>query len=117
MAVITQTVLNSGVLDCARTVLSASDTLTYAANTGQVLEVSNNTAGSLTVVIKGTAPSATYPVPNSGGTIVDLSAGKSIVVGVNKTFRISLDAISAYLAGTGSVTVTGGTAAIATLVA
>lgn len=117
MAVIVQTAL-AGVLDMTRTTLTAGpDTFTYVPNSGQVLEIANNTGGSLTVVIKGTAPSATFPVPGSGGTVVDLSAGKSIVVGINKSFRIALDSIASYLAGTGAVTVTGGTAAIATLVA
>lgn len=116
MAVIVQTAL-AGIVELVRTTLSASDTLTYVPNSGQVLEVANNSGGSLTVVIKGSAPSATFPIPGSGGSVVDLSAGKSVVIGVNKTFRVALDSISSYLTGTNVVTVTGGTAAIATLVA
>jgi hypothetical protein len=116
MAVITQTAI-AGITDLVRTTLSASDTLTYVANSGQVLELANNTGGSLTAVIKGTAPSATFPVAGSGGTTVDLSAGKSIVMAAGKTFRVSLDSIASYLVGTGSVTVTGAATAVATLVA
>lgn len=116
MAVITQTAL-SGVTDMVRTVLSASDTLTYVPNSGQVLELANNTGGTLTAVIKGSAPSAAFPVAGSGGTTIDLSAGKSVAVAANKTFRISLDAIASYLAGTGQVTITGAATLVATLVA
>lgn len=116
MAVIAQTA-RAGIVDLTRTVLTAADTLTYVPNSSQYLEIANNTAGSLTVVIKGSAPSAAFPVPNSGNTTVDLSAGKSVVIAANKTFGISLDSIAAYLTGNGTVNVNGGTAAIATLTA
>jgi hypothetical protein len=114
MAVIAQTA-RGAVAELTRTVLSASDTLTYVPNTNQYLELDNNTAGSLTVVIKGSAPSAAFPVPGTGGTTIDLSTGRSIVIAASKTFGISLDSIAPYLAGTGVVTITGGTAIIATL--
>ena len=90
-----------------RVTASASDTFTYVPNTGQVLELHNNTVGSLTAVIKGTAPSAAYPIPGAGGTTVDLSAGLSVVVAASTSVFVTLDSHAAYLAGTGQVTVSG----------
>ncbi len=116
MAVIAQTA-RSAVGELTRTVLGASDTLTYVANSSQILNLANGSGGSLTVAIKGSAPSATYPVAGSGGTTVDLTAGKSIVIANGKTFEVNLDAIAAYLTGNGTVTITGGTAIVATLTA
>lgn len=86
---------------------SASDSFTYLPNTGQVLELHNNTVGSLTAVIKGTAPSAAYPIPGAGGTTVDLSAGLSVTVPASTSVFVTLDAHAAYLAGTGACTVSG----------
>lgn len=114
MAAITPTARGS-VFAVARTTLSASDTFNYVPNTNQVLELHNNTAGPLTAVIKGTAPSAAFPVPGAGGTTVDLSAGKSVVVGASSTYHVALDSIASYLSGTGVVTVTGAATMTATL--
>ena len=85
---------------------SASDTLTYAVNTGQFIVFHNSTGGSLTAVVKGSAPSATYPV-SGAGTTTDLSAGLSVVVAAGATKFLNLDKIPAYLAGSGTVTISG----------
>lgn len=106
MAVLTATTRGAKIT-AARNTASASDAFTYVPNTGQVLELHNNTVGSLTAVIKGTAPSATYAIPGAGGTTVDLSAGLSITVAASASVFVALDAHAAYLAGTGACTVTG----------
>ena len=108
MAVLTTTALASvaGVATATVNTASASDTLTYVKGTNQLIEMDNTTGGSLTLNIKGTAPSATYSVPNTS-TTVDLSAGLSVTVPAATKKIINLDKISAYLTGTGVVTLSG----------
>jgi len=106
MAALTATT-RAGVTTASRNTLSASDTFTYVPNTNQVLELHNLTGGSLTAVIKGSAPSAAYSIPGAGATTVDLSAGLSVVVAASASKFVALDTIAAYLAGTGACTVTG----------
>ena len=114
MATLTST-QRGAVVSANRNTLTASDTFTYVANTSQCLELHNNTAGSITAVIKGSAPSAAYPVAGAGGTTVDLSAGLSVVVPANASKLVNLDSQAAYLAGNGTVTVTGATGMTAIL--
>lgn len=114
MATLTATT-RGGVALVNRNTASASDTLTYVPNTSQVLEIHNNTAGSLTVVIRGSAPSATFPVPGVAGLTTNLSAGLSLTVAANTTYHVALDSIAPYLAGNGTVTVSGATGAIVTV--
>lgn len=85
---------------------SASDTFTYVKGSGQLLELDNTTGGSLTLVIKGSAPNAAYPIPNTSET-KDLTAGKSITVAAGVKKIINLDKICAYLEGNGTVTLSG----------
>lgn len=108
MAALVTTIFDIAIAPVIATVntASASDTLTYVAGTNQMVELDNSTGGSLTVVIKGTAPSATYVVPATGSTM-DLSAGLSIVLAAGVKKVVNLDKISAYLAGTGVVTLSG----------
>ena len=87
-------------------VASASDTMTYVAGSNQLVELDNSTGGSLTLNIKGTAPSATYLIPATG-TTVDLSAGLNIVIAAGVKRFVNLDKISAYLAGTPTITLSG----------
>jgi len=114
MAALTPTV-RGALVTANRNTLTASDTFVYTANLSQCLELHNNTAGSLTAVIKGSAPSAAYPVAGAGSTTVDLSAGLSVVVPAGASKLVNLDAHASYLAGNGTVTVTGGTAMIGIL--
>jgi hypothetical protein len=114
MATIAQTT-RGGVVTVTRTTASASDTFTYVPNTSQVLELHNNTAGALTAVIKGSAPSAAFPVAGVAGNTVDLSAGKSVAVAASQTVHIALDSIAPYLTGNGTVTVSGATGMTITL--
>ena len=107
MAALTTTSLAvNGVGTATINVATASDTLTYTAGTNQLLKLDNQTAGALTVVIKGTAPSAAYVVPNTGSTM-DLTAGLSIVLAAGVCKFVNLDKIKAYLDGTGVVTLSG----------
>lgn len=114
MASITSTV-RGGVALVNRNTATASDTFTYVPNTAQVLEIHNNTAGSLTVTVKGSAPSAAYPVNGVAGQTVNLSAGLSLTIAANSTYHVVLDSIAPYLAGNGTVTVAGATGSIVTL--
>lgn len=105
MAVITQTSVSGANAPVAvtTTVLSASDTLVYAAGSNQVLELTNDTAGALTANIDGSG-STTLFVQGLGQT-VDVSAGFNIALAAGQTKQVRLDAISAWLLGT--VTITG----------
>jgi hypothetical protein len=114
MATLNSTV-RGGVALVNRNTASASDTFTYVPNTSQVLEIHNNTAGSLTVTIKGSAPSAAFPVPGVAGLTTNLTAGLSLTIAASTTYHIVLDTIAPYLAGNGTVTVAGATGAIITL--
>lgn len=94
-----------------RTTLTSSDTLTYLPNTGQVLILMNDTAGSLTVSLDGAdSTNVSFPgVPN-----VNVSNGySSTVMNAGQSRAIPLDTISAYLQGV--ITITGGTGATAIL--
>ena len=108
MAALTSTTLYnaSGVATAVVNTASASDTLTYVSGSNQLIEMDNTTGGSLTLNIKGSAPSAAYGVPNTS-TTVDLSAGLSVSIAAGAKKIINLDKISAYLAGTGVVTLSG----------
>lgn len=109
MAVLTLSPLYSatGVVTPTVNTASASDTFTYTAGGNMLLELDNSTGGSLTLTVKGSAPSATYPVYSTGGGVKDLSAGLDIVVAAGAKKIVNLDKISAYLAGNGTVTCSG----------
>jgi hypothetical protein len=112
MAALTPTSMNvAGVVTATTLTASASDTCNYLSDTNQLLQMTNTTAGSLTLTIKGSNPSATYPVTGKGlpNSTQDLTAGLAIVVAAGQTKVVNLDKISAYLAGTGVVTMTGAT--------
>lgn len=107
MAVLTSTSLSVlGVGTATINTATASDTLTYVAGTGQLLELHNTTAGSLTVTLNGSSPLNAHPIPNTGNT-TDLSAGLAIVVAAGAKKFVNLDKIKAYLNGSGTVTATG----------
>jgi hypothetical protein len=108
MAVLTSTPLASvgGVVTAVVNTATASDTLQYVAGSGQLVEMNNSTAGSLTLNIKGSAPSAAYPIIGTS-TTTDLSAGLSVVLAAGVTKLVYLDKIPAYLAGNGTVTLSG----------
>jgi len=108
MAALTATSFSSASGEVTATVntASASDTMTYVKGSGQLLELDNSTGGSLTLNIKGSAPSAAYVIPNTSDT-KDLTAGKSVTVAAGVKKIINLDKISAYLDGNGTVTLSG----------
>lgn len=93
------------------TTMTASDTLTYNPNQGQILILRNTTAAALTPVIDG-AGSTTYPVQGIGS--VDVSTGYAVgSIAAGTEVAIPLDTIRAYLAGV--ITITGGTGLSASL--
>lgn len=107
MAALTQTSLVVPSVGTATVnTLTASDTLTYTSGASQLLELDNQTGGSLTVVIKGSAPSASFAVH---GTTIDFSAGLSVTVAAGAKKFVNLDKIPKFLEGTGTVTLTGAT--------
>lgn len=113
MATIAQTTISGSNVPVVmtRTTMTSSDTLVYASGTNQVLEINNVTAGSLTVVITGST--ATTVAPAGLGATINVSTGFSMTIPAGVQTSVRLDAISAYLSGT--ITLTGGTGAIASL--
>jgi hypothetical protein len=113
MATITQTSAldASDVVTLARTTLTASDTFTYVPGAKQYLLLANNTGGSITATVNG---SANTPINVQGYGSVATAGGKAIAVPANTTMLVALDDISAFLKGT--ISVTGGTGLIASLI-
>lgn len=105
--------VNGTVTDSVNT-LSASDTFTYTPSLNMTAVFNNTTGGTLTVNLKGSAPSATYAVIGTGET-KDLTTGYSIQVAAGAQKSINLDKIALYLAGTGVVTMTGAATLKATI--
>jgi hypothetical protein len=104
MAVITQTNATDGGLATTlpRTVLSASDTLTYTAGSKQILVLYNTTAAAVTATIIGSA--ATTIAPAGYGGTISVAGGKAITVGASATVLVELDDIQSFLQGTISIT-------------
>lgn len=115
MAALTPTIrdVNGTVTDTVYT-LSASDTFTYTPSVGMTVVFNNTTGGSLTVNLKGSAPSAAYAVVGTGET-KDLTSGYSITVAAGAQKSINLDKIALYLAGNNTVTMTGAATLKATI--
>lgn len=112
MAVITQTdgATKSLVpVSIARTIMTASDTLTYVKGTKQELFLFNTTASPVNVTLVGTAPTS-ITVPGYG--LVSTAGGKVVTVPASGQTILSLDDIYLYLDGTGVVTLTGGSTSI-----
>lgn len=93
-----------GVVPVVKTVLGASDTLTYAPGQIQTLILENDTGASVTVVIDGDG--ATSFIPGGTGAPIDLSAGFSVTIPDGATRAVTLKNIQRFLSGV--VTVTGG---------
>ena len=116
MATIAQTTgvsTASAAIALTGTTLTASDTLTYVQGAVQRINLVNGTGSTVTVTFTGTAPNTVIPVTGYGS--VSAAGGKAIAVPANSTMHLNLDNISNYLAGTGAVTVTGGTGVTAFL--
>ena len=101
----------AGKRNLAVTTMTASDTLTYKPNQGQILILRNGTAGALTPIIDG-AGATTVPVQGVGS--VDVSAGYAVgSIAAGAQVAIPLDTIRAYLVGV--IAITGGTGLSASL--
>ena len=114
MAVInpTSVAFNTGARTMIENTMTASDTLTWLPGIGQELMLRNATAGALTVLLVGNA-AGTVSLP--GVPFFNAAGGYSTgSIGVGIVRIIPLDTIGAYLEG-GTVTLTGGTGMIATL--
>jgi hypothetical protein len=100
-----------GARPLTETTLTASDTFTYEPIGRQVLSLRNPTAGALSPVIDGDG-ATTVRAP--GAPAFDISAGYAVgSIAAGAAVAIPLDSISAYLAGT--ITITGGSGLVATL--
>lgn len=103
----------NGFVKPAKITLGASDTLTFAAGTRQVLVIHNITGGALTPLIDGAGASAAVPVPGTGKTF-DASGGTSVALAAGEVAEVALDTIPEFLKGV--VTVTGATGAVAWII-
>jgi hypothetical protein len=115
MAVIAQTNSVAGNPDAValtQTTTTSADTLAYVPGAHQRLTLVNTTGSPITITLAGTTGS-TLQVTGYGS--VAATAGKAVTVAANTTKTLDLDAISAYLAGSGTVNLTGGAGLIATL--
>jgi hypothetical protein len=111
MAAISNTSKNVlGDFTATKTILTASDTLTYTSGSGQELVMYNITAAPVVVTLDG-ASGTTVAVPGCGATTVSVASGVAITVPANGFQVVRLDTIPAYL--NGAVAVTGGTGVIA----
>ena len=113
MAVIAPTSMQGGgVRATVKTTLTASDTLPYAAGSGQVLILRNPTGGALSPLIDG-ADGTTINFP--GVPAVSVAGGYAVgsIAATTGEVAIPLDTISGYLQGV--VTITGGTGLVASL--
>ena len=113
MPVIAQTTIaTGGVITPTETTLTSSDTFVYTPGRGQMLLLRNTTAGALSPTITGSAASAANVVAGFGSvsTASGLAVG-SIAAGASRV--VPLDSRSLFLSGT--VTVTGGTGLLATV--
>lgn len=116
MAAITQTngvTTSDRAVNLTRTALGASDTLTYTVGGNQMLALYNTTASPVVVTLTGTAPTTLAPTRYGGD--VTTSGGKAVTVPASGFTIVNLDKIGAFLDGTGTVTVTGGTGVTAVL--
>lgn len=96
-----------------KTILTASDTLTYTPGANQELVLYNITGVAVVVTIDG-AGGTTVVVPNTGGTTLSVASGLAVTVPANGFQVVMLDKISAYL--NGAVAVTGGVGVIACII-
>ncbi len=82
-----------------------ADSLVYVNNSNQVLQITNNTAGALSLNIIGSTAPADYRCGGTG-TTEDLTGGYPVAVPVGDSVKINLSSISAWLSG--DITITGG---------
>ncbi len=111
MATLTNTSLSvAGPFTPAKTVLGASDVITYTSGTNQILVMYNITASPVVVTIDGST-GTTVSVPGAGATTVSVAAGLAVTVPADGFQIVRLDTVSAYCQGV--VALTGGTGVIA----
>jgi hypothetical protein len=101
-----------GLVTIAKTVLGASDTLTYNPGQLQTLVIENDTASPVTILIDGDG--VTTFVPGGIGDSIDLAAGFTFLVAAGQTRAVALKNIQRFLVGT--VTLTGGAGAKAYII-
>ncbi len=105
MAAIANTSKNSlGAFTPASVALATSgDTLTYNANTGQELFLTNTSVSDVVVTIDGSG-GTTVAVPGAGSLTASVAAGLAVTVTAGTTAVVRLDTIPAYLVGTVAIT-------------
>ncbi len=111
MATLTNTSLNvAGPFTPTKTVLGASDVITYVSGNNQQLVLYNITASPVVCTIDGSS-GTTVAVPGCGAATLSVASGIAVTVPADGFQVVRLDTISAYCAGT--VAITGGTGVIA----
>lgn len=116
MAVIAQTngvTGASGPVTLTETTMTASDTLTYSPGSNQRVLFVNPTGSLVTVSMSGSTGTPSIPVAGVG--TVAATGAKTVAVAANSVAHLSLDIYSAYFAGNGTVTLTGGTGLLAAM--
>lgn len=103
-----------GPFNPTKTILGASDVITYTAGVNAELIMYNITAFPVVATIDGDAASAAVALPGAGTATADLTAGLAVTVPANGFTVVRLDTISGYLAGV--VAITGGTGIIACVI-
>jgi D-aminopeptidase len=113
MALIAETLVQGAAAKTVTTTtLTASDTLVYRQGAGQLLFIHNGTGGSLSIVVND--PDVTSVQVNGVGT-VSTSAGVPMTVAAGARAVLDLDKLNQRWVGT--VNVTAGTGATASLLA
>jgi hypothetical protein len=91
------------------TLATSGDTLTYNANTGQELFLTNTSVSDVVVTIDG-AGGTTVAVPGAGAATFSVASGYAVTVTAGNTAVVRLDTIPAYL--NGAVAITAATGAV-----
>ena len=111
MATLTNTSLAVlGAFTPTKTVLGASDVITFNSGANQILVMYNITASPVVVTIDGST-GTTVSVPGAGADTYSVAAGLAVTVPADGFKVVRLDTVSAYCQGT--VALTGGTGVIA----
>lgn len=102
-----------GPFNPTKTILGASDVITWTSGQNAELIMYNITASPVVVTIDGSGVT-TVAVPGAGTTTVSLAAGLAVTVPADGFTVLRLDTVPSYLVGT--IALTGGTGVIACII-
>ena len=113
MSSIINTTKGLGVFAAPKTILTASDTLSFVGSADQELILYNATASAVVVTLDG-ANGTTVVIPGTGGVTASVASGLAVTVPANDFQIVRLQNVSAYLQG--AVAVTGGVGVVACII-